>query len=105
MVEQVKKRVPLRELRMLRKEFGSGAAGKIAFRVIASGASCEAMLGKQGILCGKSADRTVDFDVLGGYNLVPSCETHEEFIGTRILTDLGRQGRTTVLGRNGWGRA
>lgn len=105
MVEQVKQKASLKELAGLRKEFGRGAAGKLAFKTIVRGASCEAILDKQGALCGQRADRTVDFDVLGSFDFVPSCAAHEKFIGTRILTDLERQGRTTVLGRNGWGRA
>lgn len=105
MVEQVKERSSFGELTRLRRQFGKGAAGKLAFRTIVGGASCEAMLDEQGILCGEPADRTVDFDALGTYDLVPSCGAHEKLIGTRIITVLERQGRTTVLGRNGWGRA
>lgn len=103
MVEQ---RASLRSLLELRRQFGRGSAGKRAFRVIASGVLCEALLDGQGSVCDQRADRTVDFDVLGSFDFVPSCgAAHEELIGARILADLERQGRITVLGRNGWGRA
>lgn len=101
MVEQ---RVSIGSLRELRKQFGGGAAGRLAFRTVARGVSCEAIIDGQKNSCGQPADRTVDFDVIGGYSFVASCPAHEEHIGNRILEDLKREGRTTVLGRNGWGR-
>lgn len=104
MVEQAEQRVSLRELVRLRKQFGRGAAGKLAFRTIAGGVSCEVIVDGRKNSCTQPADRTVDFDVLGDFNFVPSCAAHEELIGDRILADLRREGRTTVLGKNGWGR-
>lgn len=104
MVEQVKQKASFGELIKLRRQFGKGAAGKLAFRTIIGGVSCEAIINGQRNSCPQPADRTVDFDVLGGFNFVCSCAAHEEFIGARILADLGREGRTTALGRNGWGR-
>lgn len=102
MVEQ---RASLGSLLALRRQFGRGMAGTLAFRTIASGTSCEAILNGQGAICGEPADRTVDFDVLGTCDFIPSCPAHERDIGDRIVEDLDRQGRYTVLGKNGWGRA
>lgn len=101
MVEQ---KVSLRSLIELRKQFGRGAAGKLAFITIAGGVPCEAIIDGKKNSCDQLADRTVDFDALGDFNFVPSCAAHEESIGDRILADLRREGRTTVLGKNGWGR-
>lgn len=94
-----------RELIAFRREFGKGRAGSLAFRAIAGGIGCEAILDDRGNRCQVPADRTVDFTVLGSDDFVPSCFSHKELIEKRILADLEEQGRSTVIGRNGRGRA
>jgi len=82
-----------------RNLFGEGEAGNRAFFLISAGSKCEGAKN-----CG-AATTTVDFDVLGELEMVPTCEGHRAVIEKRVLEDLTRQGRLVSFGVNGRGRA
>ncbi len=92
---------------VLRENFGPGEAGELAYLGIASGLPCEAFVDpERKQICGKLSNRTVDFDVAGHGDYLPSCSpVHSASIRESIAGDLARQGHTTVFGENGWGRA
>lgn len=86
-----------------RNQFGPGNAGQRAFEAILQGMTCGAKI--NGKYCGKQASITVDYDVLGNHELVPACnEAHARLIQMEIETILASQNRSTVPGRNGFGR-
>ena len=102
MVEREPERKPV-----LRESFGPGTAGELAYLGILSGLLCEAYLDNKvrKEMCGKLSDRTVDFDVAGHGDYLPSCSAkHSASIRENISGDLERQGHSTVFGENGWGR-
>jgi len=86
-----------------RDQFGPGIAGEKAYRIISSGAECEAILSPNK-KCGKRGIMTLDFDVLGELEQLVSCgDEHMELMKEIVDRDLGE--RKTVFGINGWGRA
>lgn len=89
---------------MQRKEFGSGRLGEKAWQLVSFGVPCEAIIG--GHQCGIPAIGTTDYDVLGDAEITPHCsEEHHRLIMEGVNHDLSAQGRSTVFGRNGFGRA
>lgn len=94
------------ELREMRENFGQGVAGKIAFAMVASGAKCEARTGENGKECSELSQGTLDFDVMGYLDTVPVCGNEcTVFEKGMIDSELAAQGRSTVFGINGKGRA
>ena len=86
-------------LREWRRNFGSGGAGRKAFRLIAGGSDSGLRYG-----CNKRAIETVDYDVFGEGDLLPSCgSNHSRSMQEDITFDLKERG--TVFGKNGFGRA
>lgn len=88
-----------------RDQFGPGEAGRRAYEIILAGESCRAIL-ENSERCGKRGRETLDFDVIGDLEQLPSCgDDHTEVMRQRIEKDLELMGRTTAFGKNGWGRA
>ncbi|MDP2585618.1 MAG: hypothetical protein Q8P29_01925 [Candidatus Levybacteria bacterium] len=105
MVEALRK-IPLSELRELRKTFGPGTAGKEAFRIIAKGAICEGFKNDE-TRCENAAILTIDFDVprINVLEHIPSCGDCRVKIEKTIFKDCSAQGNTPSFGINGMGRA
>lgn len=86
-------------------EFENNRLGKSAHFMLENGAKCEARVGSDGARCGKEADQILDFDVLGCAEQIPVCQEHIHAVMGVIQEELERQGRSTVFGSNGFGRA
>jgi len=95
----------IRGILVRRSEFGKGHLGETSWQLISGGATCGA-IGQSGNPCGNPGIGTTDFDVLGDAELVPHCNLeHHRKIIQDVRRDLEAQGRNTVFGRNGFGRA
>lgn len=96
----------LREVQLLAREnFGPGKAGESAFRIISLGAFCETRL-DDGKPCGEVAKQTLDFDIIGELEQMPVCGLgHRSIEVNRINEELRAEGRNTIPGFNGFGRA
>lgn len=93
-------KIPLSQAKKERRDFGRGRLGKSAFRMIVQGIECG--LGN----CLEKGTQTLDFDVLGSAEQLPVCSPeHRTLLIEGIELDLNRIGRSTVFGRNGFGRA
>ena len=108
MVEVVGRNIPFTELKALRRQFGSGNAGRSAFKIIAKGAQCEGLGnggdGKSG--CIMPASLTVDFDAPRVNSLVqvPSCSDCKGKIESAVRKDFAREGSFFSFSTNGRGR-
>lgn len=90
-------------VRLSRDDFGEGRLGEKAWALIKGKVHCGSVVG--GKKCRKLATGTTDFDVLGDAEIVPHCShTCHQNIMHVVEKDLAREGRTTVFGRNGFGR-
>lgn len=93
-------KVSLSQAKEERRGFGRGRLGRAAFRMVAKGREC----GLNN--CLEKGTQTLDFDVLGSAEQLPVCSPeHRALLEERIEQDLNRIGRSTVFGRNGFGRA
>jgi hypothetical protein len=98
---EVKKERPI-----IRENFGPGQLGEYCFSLIQQGVTCETIVGPNGQRCGKRAKGTTDFDVLGEATILVHCsEEHHQLIINAVQIELTTAGRSTVFGRNGFGRA
>jgi len=89
-----------------REDFGNGRFGEHCFNLIMSGIACEAIVGPDGQRCKKQATGTTDFDVLGDPTILGHCsEAHHQAIMSAVRNELEHSGRSTVFGRNGFGRS
>ena len=88
-----------------REDFGPGEFGDHCFLLIRQGITCEAIVGPNGERCAKPAIGTTEFDVLGDPTILGHCsEAHHIKITTAVRHGLELSGRSTVFGRNGYGR-
>lgn len=89
-----------------REDFGPGKLGDHCFSLIQQGITCEAITGPDGKRCEKPAIGTTEFDVLGDPTIVGHCsEEHHQAITLVVENELALSGRSTVVGRNGFGRS
>lgn len=77
--------------------FAPGSAGSSANTLIENGAMC--------VECGSKAITTLDFDVFGQLEQLPVCLGCLATVKRKVMEDLARTGRSSVIGLNGWGRA
>lgn len=103
---EVARRIPFKELKALRGQFGFGKAGKSAFRLIARGVRCE---GYQipGNTCNKKAQITIDVDIprVNALEQIPSCAGCQVPIELRLEKDFIRENSSPSFGMNGRGRS
>ena len=89
-----------------REDFGPGYAGNWSYRTVLSGAPCVTYIDEYGNMCGDPPVGTVDIDVRDDLEFFPFCSPeHQQLVQEQILSDLHRQGRSSVPGVNGFGRA
>lgn len=89
-----------------REDFGPGHAGNLAFIAVSGGTPCETYIDDAKTKCGQPPIGTVDIDILGDVDPFPYCSgEHAVTLQNQLLEDLHRQGRNSVPGRNGFGRA
>lgn len=90
---------------ILRENFGPGRAGEIAYLTVLQGIACE-VIDKQNLKCEKTSDRTIGFDVLADYQIIPVCSReHAVLAMEKVIVDLSKSGRTPSFDENGFGRA
>jgi hypothetical protein len=88
-----------------REDFGSGEFGDHCFRLIQHGIPCDAIVDQNGERCEIRAIGTTDFDVNGDPTILGHCsEEHHQLIKKAVEIELTLAGRSTVFGRNGFGR-
>jgi len=107
---EVRRNIPFAELKEIRRQFGSGNAGRSAFRIIAKGAKCEGFIDSQNgksDRCNKPAQFTLDFDVprVNCLEQIPTCIGCKDGIESSIKRDYGRERSFFSFSVNGRGRS
>lgn len=84
-------------IEVVREMFGHETLGLRDFQIMSAGPSCQE--------CGDvPASYTLNFDVLGDAESVPVCDKCGPLVEAKVSQDVASIGRTTIFGRNGWGR-
>lgn len=85
-----------------RDKFGPGRAGDLAYVLLRSKETkCEFI----GDPCKARPTRTLDYDWNGDGDRIPLCDEHLKPAMKAVRVDLQKNGRDTVFGYNGFGRA
>lgn len=89
-----------------REDFGPGYAGDWSYQTVLAGAMCVSYIDENKTECGKPSVGTVDVDIRATLDLFPYCSAeHAERLELDLVEEIEAQGRFTVPGRNGFGRA